>query len=54
MRVQPPDSKAFSIYNLQSDSEYEFQVFATNQLGRGPGSEPIRARTKNKSEMDQP
>lgn len=52
MRVQPPDSKAFSIYNLQPNTDYEFQVFATNQLGRGPASDIVRAKTTdNKAEL---
>ena len=52
MRVQPPDSRAFSIYNLQPETEYEFQVFATNALGRGPDSETVSARTKSKAEVE--
>lgn len=52
MRVQPSDSKVFSIYNLQSDMEYEFQVYATNSLGRGPGSDLIKAKTKSKSDVE--
>lgn len=52
MRVQPSDSKVFSLYNLQPDQEYEFQVFATNSLGRGPGSDVIKARTKKKPDVE--
>nr|XP_046912205.1 protein turtle-like isoform X2 [Dermatophagoides farinae] len=52
MRVQPSDSKVFSIYNLQSDMEYEFQVYATNSLGRGPGSDLIKAKTKSKPDVE--
>ncbi|UXI20801.1 hypothetical protein NH340_JMT06743 [Sarcoptes scabiei] len=53
MRVQPSDSKVFSIYNLQPDTEYEFQVFASNQLGRGRGSEVVRSKTKSKPDVEQ-
>lgn len=52
MRVQPIESRAFSIYTLLPEVEYEFQVFAANTLGRGQGSDIIRARTKSKSEME--
>ena len=48
MRVQAETSSGFTIYNLQSDTEYDFQVFATNSKGQGPGSDIIRARTKSK------
>ncbi|CAG2164487.1 unnamed protein product [Oppiella nova] len=48
IRVQPPETTStFTIYNLQTDTEYDFQVFASNSLGRGMGSNIVRARTKS-------
>ncbi len=44
----PECTWVFTIYNLKSDSEYVFQVFSSNSLGRGLGSDIIRARTKSK------
>ncbi|XP_054162943.1 protein turtle-like [Oppia nitens] len=48
MTLRPPEAtSAFTIYNLKPDTEYDFQVFASNSLGRGMGSNIIRARTKS-------
>ncbi|KAH7639027.1 protein turtle [Dermatophagoides farinae] len=47
IRVPPPETtNTFTLYNLQSDNEYEFQVYATNRLGAGQPSPIIRASTK--------
>ncbi|XP_054162906.1 protein turtle homolog B-like isoform X2 [Oppia nitens] len=47
IRVPPPESlTAFTLYNLQSDAEYDFQVFASNRLGVGMTSPIVRTRTK--------
>lgn len=43
---QPETTNTFTLYNLQSDNEYEFQVYATNRLGAGQPSPIIRASTK--------
>lgn len=42
------EAPPFTFYNLLPETEYEFQVFATNQLGRGPGSDIVRAKTESK------
>ncbi|XP_067132158.1 protein turtle-like isoform X17 [Centruroides vittatus] len=45
IRVQPDGATAFTIYNLQSEKEYEFQVLSRNILGDGLFSPIIRAKT---------
>src|SRR5699024_6320645 len=46
--VPPPEStNMFTLYNLQADTEYEFQVYASNRLGAGLPTQPIRASTKS-------
>ena len=48
IRVPPPEStNTFTLYNLQADTEYEFQVYASNRLGAGLPTQPIRASTKS-------
>ncbi|KAJ6223357.1 hypothetical protein RDWZM_001902, partial [Blomia tropicalis] len=50
IRVPPPETtNHFTLYNLQSDTEYEFQVYASNLLGPGLPTQPIRATTKVKN-----
>lgn len=47
IRVPPPETtNTFTLYNLQSDNEYEFQVYAVNRLGAGSPSPIIKASTK--------
>ncbi len=50
IRVPPPESlTAFTLYNLQSDTDYDFQVFSSNRLGVGLASPIVKARTKSKT-----
>lgn len=46
IKVYPEGSTTFTLYNLQQDTEYEFQVYSRNILGDGLPSPVIRARTK--------
>ena len=46
IKVYPEGSTTFTLYNLQQDTEYEFQVYSRNILGDGLPSPIIRARTK--------
>lgn len=51
IRVSSPEiTNKFSLYNLQADTEYEFQVYASNRLGVGDKSPTIRASTKSIAE----
>ncbi|XP_043917020.1 receptor-type tyrosine-protein phosphatase delta [Protopterus annectens] len=44
----------YSIGGLSPFSEYEFRVVAVNNIGRGPPSEPIRARTAEQAPSSAP
>ncbi|GFQ66732.1 protein turtle, partial [Trichonephila clavata] len=46
IRVYPDGATTFTVYNLQADTEYDFQVLSRNQLGDGMFSPIIRAKTK--------
>ncbi|XP_074597808.1 protein turtle-like isoform X2 [Brevipalpus obovatus] len=46
IRVYPEGSTAFTLFKLQPDTEYEFQVYSHNTVGDGEGSPIVRARTK--------
>ncbi|RWS31959.1 protein turtle-like protein [Leptotrombidium deliense] len=46
IRVYPEGSTTFTLYNLQQDTEYEFQVYSRNILGEGLPSPIVRAKTK--------
>lgn len=55
IRVPPPETtNTFTLYNLQSDNEYEFQVYAVNRLGAGSPSPIIKASTKRKIDKISP
>lgn len=46
IRVYPEGSTTFTLYNLQQDTEYEFQVYSRNILGDGLPSPVVRSQTK--------
>ncbi|XP_055945123.1 protein turtle-like isoform X2 [Argiope bruennichi] len=46
VRVVPEGSTTVTLYNLQPDTEYEFQVLSRNILGDGLFSPIVKARTK--------
>ncbi|XP_053203536.1 protein turtle-like isoform X3 [Panonychus citri] len=46
IRVYPEGSTTFTLYYLQPDTEYEFQVYSRNLLGEGLPSSIVKARTK--------
>ena len=49
LKIPPAsDDKAssFTLYNLQADTEYEFQLFSSNMLGNGNPTPVIRASTQ--------
>lgn len=46
IRVHPEGSTAFTLYNLQQDTEYEFLIYARNLLGEGLPTNVMKARTK--------
>lgn len=48
IRVYPDGATTFTVYNLQADTEYDFQVLSRNKLGDGMFSPIIRAKTKCK------
>lgn len=48
IRVYPEGSTTFTLYNLVSNTYYEFQVYSRNILGEGLPSPIIRAKTKGK------
>ena len=48
IRVYPEGSTTFTLYYLQPDTEYEFQVYSRNLLGEGLPSSIIKAKTKGK------
>eukprot|EP00095_Tigriopus_kingsejongensis_P006307 snap_masked-scaffold61_size441589-processed-gene-2.1 protein:Tk06307 transcript:snap_masked-scaffold61_size441589-processed-gene-2.1-mRNA-1 annotation:"protein turtle isoform x8" len=45
--VSPADARRIQIYNLSSNTKYEFQVIGTNEYGDGMYSEIIEAQTKD-------
>jgi hypothetical protein len=47
IRVLSPSSTTFTLYNLQPNKEYEFQVYSKNDLGEGVPSPVVRAKTKS-------
>ncbi|KAG8194491.1 hypothetical protein JTE90_013246 [Oedothorax gibbosus] len=47
IRVYPDGATTFTVYNLQADTEYDFQVLSRNKLGDGMFSPIIRAKTKS-------
>lgn len=46
IRVYPEGSTAFTLFKLEPNSEYEFQVVSRNAIGEGEPSRLVRARTK--------
>ncbi|XP_054718152.1 protein turtle-like [Uloborus diversus] len=46
VRVVPEGATTVTLYNLQPDTEYEFQVLSRNILGDGLFSPVVKARTK--------
>lgn len=46
IRVHPEGATAFTLYNLQQDTEYEFLIYARNLLGEGLPTNVVRMRTK--------
>ena len=44
----PSLGTSFTLYNLQSETEYQFQMFSKNLLGTGLPSPIITAITKHK------
>ncbi|UYV84879.1 IGSF9B [Cordylochernes scorpioides] len=46
IRVNKDGATTFTLYNLQSDTEYDFQVLSRNILGDGWASPIVRAKTK--------
>ncbi|XP_015783497.1 protein turtle isoform X3 [Tetranychus urticae] len=46
IRVYPEGSTTFTLYYLQPDTEYEFQVYSRNILGEGLPSLVVKAKTK--------
>lgn len=47
VRVIPEGATTVTLYNLQPDTEYEFQVLSRNILGDGLFSSVVKARTKS-------
>ncbi|KAF8796220.1 Protein turtle like protein [Argiope bruennichi] len=54
IRVYPDGATTFTVYNLQADTEYDFQVLSRNKLGDGMFSPIIRAKTKFPAEPPTP
>ncbi|GIY78377.1 hypothetical protein CDAR_85942, partial [Caerostris darwini] len=54
IRVYPDGATTFTVYNLQADTEYDFQVLSRNKLGDGMFSPIIRAKTKFSPEPPTP
>ncbi|XP_067143832.1 protein turtle-like isoform X2 [Centruroides vittatus] len=46
IHVQPKGVTTFTIYNLQSNAEYDFQILSRNILGDGQFSPIVKAKTK--------
>lgn len=46
IRVYPDGATTFTVYNLQAETEYDFQVLSRNLLGDGMFSPIIRAKTR--------
>ncbi|XP_054713630.1 protein turtle-like [Uloborus diversus] len=54
IRVYPDGATTFTVYNLQADTEYDFQVLSRNKLGDGMFSPIIRAKTKSNDNVPLP
>jgi len=50
--VNPPDARFSEIFNLNPNTNYEFQVIGTNEYGDGMFSEIIQASTKDVAYFD--